>query len=608
MAVLLACQDLTKAFDRRPLFADTSFGVDDGDRIGLIGPNGAGKSTFLKVLAGLEAPDAGTVALRRGARVAYVPQEDSFPVGATALEVVAAAVDRRVEAHERDTRAHVTLGKAGFEDAEIPVERLSGGWRRRLSIARGLVDEPELLLLDEPTNHLDLEGILWLEDLLRSARFASVCVTHDRYFLDAVCTRIVELSRAYAGGIFRVDGDYEKFLGRRADFLDTQAQEERALAGKVRRDIQWLKRGAKAQRCQPKSIQEGAAERQAELVELRARNAPVGGAGIDFVATGRQTVKLVAAKGIGKALGGRPLFRNLDVTLSPGMRLGLIGPNGSGKTTLLRVLTGGLEPDAGTVTLADRLQVVTFTQHRADLDLDLTLREALSPGSDELFWQGRKIHVTSWARRFLFSPDRLIQRVRELSGGEQARIRISRLMQQSADVLVLDEPTNDLDIDSLEVLEESLEGFPGALVLVTHDRFMLERLATGILALDGFGGARHFADLSQWEAAGRRARALEATAPPPRRTGGSREAAAEAAPAAKLTYQEKRELETIEETILAAEAEERRLEAEAADPGIQHDYVRLGAAHKAFDAARERVRVLYQRWEDLEARRQSGKS
>ncbi len=615
MGVLLTGQSLRKAFDHAPLFQGLSFGLDDGDRVGLIGPNGSGKSTLLRILAGLETPDEGALATRRGLRIGLVAQDETFPPGRSVLDVVADALRPHLaDEHERETNASIALGRAGFADFVAPAADLSGGWQKRLALARELAREPELLLLDEPTNHLDLEGILWLEEVLRGAPFASFVVTHDRYFLDSVCTRILELSRAYPGGLFGVEGNYGRFLSRRADFLEAQDQAAQALAGKVRRDIAWLARGAKAQRCQPKGMQEAAERRQQDLAELRGRTQPAGAAGIDFTGTGRQTQKLVVAEGVDKTLGGRPLFRGLHLEITAGMRLGLIGANGSGKTTLIRVLTGEVEPDAGTIRRADRLRTVVFSQDRKGLDPDLTLREALSPGSDHVTFRDQKIHVTSWARKFLFPADQLIRRVAEMSGGERARIHIARLMLQPADLLILDEPTNDLDIAALEVLEESLEDFPGALVLVTHDRFMLERLATSILGLHGDGRARLYADLSQWEAARKgsatpaRARAGSETASrkasqAPARGSAEAAPAAPATPAPKpLSWDERQELKGMEERILAAEADAQACEARINDPAVQSDPLALAAGCRALDAAQVQVSRLYDRWAELAGR------
>ncbi|MCX5662008.1 MAG: ABC-F family ATP-binding cassette domain-containing protein [Planctomycetota bacterium] len=611
MSMLLSCQSLSKSFAGGPLFSEVAISVAQGERVGMIGPNGSGKSTLLKILAGIDQPDTGDLMLRKGLRVGYVAQADRFEEGATPMSVVVAAALPLVhDEHEAEAAAGVLLGKAGFPDFGQAVPELSGGWRKRLAITRELARQPDLLLMDEPTNHLDLEGIEWLEELLQDSSFASIIVTHDRIFLEATATRVLELSKAYPQGTFTVDGAYSEFLRRRGEFLDAQAKEERSLAGKVRQDIAWLSRGAKARRTKAKGRIQEAGERMADLAELRGRNAPAKAAGVEFAGTGRQTRNLLVGKGLSKSLGGKPLFRDLDVTLSPGMCLGLPGPNGSGKTTLIRVLTGELEPDAGTVKQADGLRIVAFTQHREALDPRQSLRDALCPIGDTVFYFGRAMHIITWANRFLFDKEQLRVSVGDLSGGEQARILIARLMLQPADLLILDEPTNDLDIPSLEVLEESLAEFPGAILLVTHDRFMLDRLSTHVLGLDGRGNAREYGDFAQWqaardtfgaeEAAAAKADAKAAKAAPPAPPAAS---GSPGVPASKrLSYKEQREWDQMEANITAGESEVKLLEVKVSDPKVLADHKAMGQACRELEAAHTRVAKLYARWAELEAK------
>jgi len=602
MATLLYGQSLSKSFGSRPLFQQVNIAVEDNARMGLIGPNGSGKSTLLKILAGKEEPDDGTLTARRGVRIGYVAQTDSFDPCATALSVVADAIANSGGAHhdhhECETLAAVILDKVGFETFDQLVESLSGGWRKRLAIARELAYEPELLLLDEPTNHLDVQGIEWLEDLIDDARFAVVVVTHDRYFLEEVTTKIVELSQAYEDGTFEVDGPYSEFLERRADFLASQAQQQQSLAGKVRQDIKWLRRGAKARRTKNKGHIQDAAVRAAQLSDLQQRNAPRDAAAIEFTNTGRQTRNLLVATGISKSLGGKPLFANLDLTLSPGTCLGLLGPNGSGKTSLIKVLTGELPPDAGSIKRADGLRSATFTQRRAELDRKISLREALCPIGDTIFYNGRSIHITSWAKRFLFRTDQLNVPVGDLSGGEQARILLAEIMCKPADLLILDEPPNDLDIPSLEVLEQSLAEFPGSVLLVTHDRFMLDRLATQVVGLNGKGDARLFPSCSQWLAS-----LEEACEAPPETKRPAPKPAAPAQPKSrKLTYNEQREWDQIESKIHAAEEQAAELEKQMNDPKLLNDHQRLTDHCKKLEKVQADIAAMYDRWAELEAK------
>jgi ATP-binding cassette subfamily F protein uup len=596
--LLLSCDSVGKGFGARPLFEHLSFGISDGDRVGLIGPNGSGKSTLLKILAGIEEPDSGTLSLRRGVRMGYVPQDPEFPLGKTVEEVVLEGLaDDPAEDYEKDIKVSITLGQAGFNDPEQAVDILSGGWRKRLAIARALAKSPDVLLMDEPTNHLDVEGILWLEDLLQSEPLAYLVVSHDRYFLENVTSRVLELDRRYPEGMFQAQGAYSDFLQKRDEVLRNQAEYQASLANKVRNEVEWLKRGAKARTTKAKGRIQEANRMIAELEEMKARTgiAASARAGIDFNASDRKTKKLLVAEGLTKSFGGKRIVKGLDLKLTPGMRLGLLGPNGSGKTTLLSLLDGTLEPDAGTLDRADWLRTVRFEQSRDTLDKTLSLRRALAPAGDSIVYQDRSIHVASWAKRFLFRTEQLDTPVSRLSGGEQARILIARLMLRPADLLILDEPTNDLDIATLEVLEESLLEFPGALVLVTHDRFLLESVSTLVLALDGQGNSEYFADYAQWEAA-------RQTGPPPK-TAAKPAAAPKAAKEAKrLSYKEKLEWEQMEAKVLEAENRLAAAQAAVEDPAVATDPAALQERCNVLEGARWEVERLYGRWAELEGK------
>ena len=607
MPPIINAQEISKAFGANPLFQNICFTVSEADRIGLIGPNGSGKSTLLRILAGDVSPDSGEIAVRKRIRLSYVEQDSKFKPGTTVRSVAQSAMEHAgVPESERGTRFAETLGRAGFEDLEAEASSLSGGWQKRLAIVEALVQGPDILLLDEPTNHLDLAGIEWLEDVLEAAAFACVVVSHDRYFLENVATEMAELNRTYPDGLLRVSGGYSRFLEKKEEFLHAQSKRQEALENLVHREIEWLRRGAKARTRKSKARIDKAGELMGELADLNARRRS-GTALIDFSATDRKTKRLIELEDVSCEMGGRTLFTALNFVITAGIRVGLVGPNGSGKTSLLRLLRGESAPSSGEIHRADWLRIVYFDQSR-QLDPDVTLRRALAPEGDSVVYQDRMIHVASWAAKFLFSGEQLNQPVGRLSGGERARVLIAQLMLQPADVLLLDEPTNDLDIPTLDILEEGLLEFRGSLVLVTHDRYMLDRVSTVVLGLDGEGEAGLFADYSQWESwlEGRKqtakndlrkdARAGASAAVPP-------ENARQSLGKKKLSYLEAREYEAIEHRVAEAEVVLQAKRVQLEDPEIVSDGPRLMAAHAEMEEAQDKVDTLYARWAELEKKK-----
>jgi ABC transport system ATP-binding/permease protein len=607
---MISARSLAKRFGVAPLFRSISFTVSEDERIGIIGPNGSGKSTLLAILQGRIAPDSGDVAVRKGIRLGTVLQNSDFTVGESVRAVVTRAFD---EAHvvegDRAARMAEILGRAGFADLDADASRLSGGWRKRLAIVEALVKAPDILLLDEPTNHLDLAGIQWLETVLQNGAFACVVVSHDRYFLENVANEVVELNPAYEDGALRVSGNYSTFLEKKEEYLHAQRNRQEALENRVHTEIDWLRRGPKARTTKSKARIDNAHEMIRDLAEMNARTKTVK-ATIDFSASERKTKQLITLDGVSYTIGDRLLFDNLHFIVTSGMRVGLVGPNGSGKTTLLRLLRGDVKANSGVMRQADNLRIVYFDQNR-ELDPDVTLRRALAPDSDSVIYQDRVIHVGGWAARFLFTAEQLNQKVGRLSGGERARVLIAQLMLQPADVLLLDEPTNDLDIPTLEILEESLLEYTGALVLVTHDRYMLDRVSTVVLGLDGMGSAQRFADYSQWEEWSRERKAAsrkqESSATKSASSDGFGSGGATAAGTArlaaakkKLSYKENRELETIEERVAEAEAELQSKHDALLDPAIMSDGARLHAVSLELEAAQKRIDELYSRWVELE--------
>ncbi len=596
--LILNAQSITKRFGAQPLFRGISLTVNDGDRLALIGPNGAGKSTLLKILAGEVDPDAGEVSLRKRARVVYIAQESSFAPGATVRSVLEAALARAgTPENEREQRVREAFGRAGFPSLDDEAAAYSGGWRKRLAIVESVVQAPDILLFDEPTNHLDLAGIGWLEEMLRTAPFASIVVSHDRYFLENVANETAELSRVYPDGMLRFAGAYSVFLEKRSAYLEAEGKRQEALENRVRVEQEWLRRGPKARATKAKARIDTANALIAELGDMRARSAS-GSAGIDFSATDRKTKRLAVIDGLTYGFDGRTLFKDLSFAVTAGMRVGLVGPNGSGKTTLLRLISGELAPQAGQVQRANALRIVYFEQNR-ELDPSLTLRRALSPDSDSVVYNGKVLHVASWAARFLFTGEQLNQPVERLSGGERARVLIARLMLEPADLLLLDEPTNDLDIPTLEILEEALTEYPGALILVTHDRYMLDRVSNVVLGLDGMGGAGSFADYAQWEDWQKSTRSSNTNAAPPAANGAKTPVGKK-----KLSYIEQREWDGIEARIEQADAVLAACHERLDEPAVATDAAALTAALAAAAEAQETLDRLYERWGELGAKQE----
>lgn len=605
MGILINCQSITKSYASRPLFSDLSFAIEDGEQLGLIGPNGAGKSTLLKILAAISEPDQGTLATRKNLRVSYLSQHQKYEPGPSILDIVTSEAQKvPFSDHERAAAIDSTLSLIGFPDRNLEAARLSGGWQKRLALACALVCRPELLLLDEPTNHLDLEGVLWLESFLKKLSTAKqkmsfVLVSHDRAFSEGVCNSVMELNPRFPQGYVKSKGNYSAFLIARQEMEAQQAHLEAALASQVRREVEWLSRGARARQTKSKHRIEGAGKLMDELSEVKQRNAMASKMGVEFEATNRKTKELLSAKNISKSFGQRVLFRDLELVLRQGIRIGLVGKNGSGKTTLLKVLLGKEDSSSGTIKRADGIKMVWFDQNRNQVDQEQTLKQALCPaGGDSVVYQGRSVHVATWAKRFLFDTKQLAMPVSYLSGGEQARILIANLMLQPADILILDEPTNDLDIPSLEVLQESLEEFPGAIILVSHDRMMLDTVSNCILALDGTGGADYYADLDQCR--------FIFENEPQNNSESSKEKSDKSKPAKSaksasgLTGSQKKDLAALPGKIEETEARIEAIAKEMHDPKVASNFVRLQELTQEEAEQKNLLESLFERWQELE--------
>lgn len=584
--ILVSGKDITKSYGARPLFESLAFAIEDKERVGLIGPNGAGKSTLLRILAGKISPDSGDLSFQKGLKVGFLEQTPTLPleksVGASVLE-----------GGEKGAELLSKLNLTSMSDMKLG--ELSGGWQKRVALARELVKEPQLLLLDEPTNHLDVESIMWLETFLARADFATITVTHDRLFLQRVATRMLELDRRNPQGLLNVRGDYATYLDRKAELLETQAQTEVKLQNKLRRETQWLRQGAKARTTKQQARIHGAADLKDEVEELEFRNQSRT-ARLDFQSSDRKPKRLIEAKQISKAAGGKTLFRNLDLFIGPGDRIGLLGVNGCGKSTLIRVLLNQEAPDSGQILRTDHLKVAYFEQNRETLDPNETLKRTLCPHGEQVNYRGRLVHIHGYLDRFLFRKDQADMAVGRLSGGEQARVLLARLMLHEANVLVLDEPTNDLDVETLDVLSDCLTNFDGAVLLVTHDRYFLDEVASQIVAFTGQGGNLiSFAGLNQWENWYREQGSAAKAAPK-----------VAAAPASvkkktKLGFKEQREYDQIEGKISEVESRLTELKTESEKPENASRAIRLSELYQEMAKAEAEIETLYARWTELEA-------
>jgi ATP-binding cassette subfamily F protein uup len=622
---LLSLSNAHLAFGHWPLLDAADFSLEAGERVGLIGRNGSGKSSLLKVLAGLERLDDGLLQRSQQVRVVYVPQEPQFESGATVFDAVADGVREarelrlRFEQHdpEDDLDAMQTrleqLGGWTWEqrveealqrlalDGARPVAELSGGFKKRVALAQALVAQPDVLLLDEPTNHLDLDAILWLEELLRGFAGSLLVITHDRAFLDAVCTRIVELDRGLLRGY---PGNFAAFEAAKQYELQNEALANARADKLLAQEETWIRKGVEARRTR-------SVARVARLMSLRQAHAErrnVQGRAQLQVDTGEAGGKLVAElEGVCKAFGERVVVDRLSCTFLRGDKVGLIGPNGAGKTTLLKLILGELQPDSGSVRTGARLSVAFFDQLRAGLNLDATLVDTISPGSEWVEIAGQRQHVMTYLQNFLFAPARANSPVRTLSGGERNRLLLARLFARPANVLVLDEPTNDLDIETLDLLEELLIDYPGTVFLVSHDRRFLDRVVTSTLVAEGGGRWLEYeGGVSDWLAQSARAAAAASAAALLARSEKKAEAAAPAAtvmaaPARRrLGYKEQRELDALPARIEALEAEQAELHGLMAGGELYaQGPERIQQVSERASAVEEELLQLLERWTEL---------
>ncbi|NUN05501.1 MAG: ABC-F family ATP-binding cassette domain-containing protein [Bdellovibrio sp.] len=599
--LLISTYKLEKSFAGRTLFRNVSLGIEEGERVGLVGPNGAGKSTLLRILAGQMDADSGDVTGKKGLRLGFLEQTPVFKPNETIMEAILSKCRDQQESlgPAYEWMARLELSQFG---EDFLVQDLSGGWRKRVALARELILEPELLMLDEPTNHLDVTSIMWLENFLERAPFATLIITHDRLFLQRVTNKIFDLDPKNPNYLLAINGGYLEYLEAKDILLRGQEQRELVMKNTLRRETEWLRRGAKARQTKQKARIERAGTLKDDVAEISSKNlARV--AKIEFKDAERNPQKLMHVENISKAYDGRVLFNDFTYLVNPKTRLALLGDNGTGKSTLIRILLGQELPDSGKVSRADKLKVAYFEQNRETLKpKESVLKNIVSEG-DYVHYQGQYVFARSYLERFLFSRQQMDLPVEKLSGGEQSRLRLAQLMLNEAQVLILDEPTNDLDVATLTVLEESLKDFNGAVILVTHDRYFMDQVASQIMAFhkrpDGNVTMENFAGYLQWEEWFEEQKELEAAAL--RREADERKAAAKAGgKPGKLSFKEKFELENMEKTILELEEKLGAAQLESGKPEVVSQASRVQELYKVIADIQSQLEKLYARWAELE--------
>ncbi len=614
---MLTAKDLVVRYNEQVVLDAATLAFEDGDRVGLVGRNGCGKTTFLKIIAGMQTPDSGEITQRRDLVVSYLPQEFTLDTEKTVyqnvrdgarhvldaiaeFEALPSASRRHAELEARivaldgwslDRRIETAISHLNCPAGERLVDSLSGGEKRRVAMARAIVARPDLLILDEPTNHLDPESIDWVAEFLEDFNGTFIVVTHDRYFLDRVATRVVELAE---GRFFAHEGNYTDYLLAKAERQAADAVVEHKRQMFLRRELEWVRRGPPAQRTKSKI-------RFEIFDEVAAQSGPAVEEDVELCVPPPPPLgnRVVECSNLGVALGGRTLFRNFSFTFENGQRVGVAGRNGLGKTTLLKSIIGELQPTEGTVKVGQLTRFNYVDQGRFQLREERTALEEVSDGSEWVMWGQARLSVRAYLKRFLFADDRISRLVKHLSGGERSRLLLARILKQGGNFLMLDEPTNDLDLSTLRVLEEALIAFPGVVLVVSHDRYFLNRVCTDILAFEGQEQIAHSVGNYDYYLE-KRARQTEVPATPHKRT--SESPKTPTTKPRKLTWKETKELEGIETRITEAEAEIARIEGLFASPDFHRTHgPQTNELKDELAAAKAAVGQLYARWEELEA-------
>jgi len=601
MPTLVSAHQISKSFAAKTLFKNISFAIDTSERVGLIGPNGAGKSTLLGLIAGLNKPDAGQVSFANNLRLAYLQQTPKLNGELSIYETLVEATDDPYEA-DNIQLAFELISKLELdrlpEASEKKVSELSGGWKKKVALAKELMTRPNLLMLDEPTNHLDLESILWLEEFLKKTRdMAVLTVTHDRRFLQNVCDVILDLNPQLPNGILRTNGTYAAHLESKMMLLEGQKRLEDKRRNTMMREKEWLARGPQARLTKQKARIERAYDLIDEVDQLENKNAKRA-LNLDFGNNGKSPQKLIEAKTIEKAFAGHTLFKNFNAMIRPKHRYGLIGPNGAGKSTLLKCLTGQMQPDSGEVRVNEDIEISYFEQGKDQIDLNQTVLKSICPEGDYVHFQDQPVFARAYLSRFYFNAQQADMPARQLSGGELSRLILAKLMLKKAHVLVLDEPTNDLDVETLEALTECINDFNGAVILVSHDRYFMDQNCDVIWAMDAMTKEIiTFADTYQWEEWFEKNKKQINSA--------NKQEAKKSNTRAGLSYKEKLEFEKIEAVIAAEEAKLADLQTELSKPETQSNFQKLTTLGSEIATAEKSIEQLFARWEYLTEKNKS---
>lgn len=601
MSILISAQNLEKSFGGKQLFHGVSLGIEDGQRIGLVGPNGAGKSTLLKILAGLADADKGSVVRKKGLKIGVLDQSPEFKKGETIIEALSSKADDPIEAI---AKAYEWWGKLELDQFgdDFLVEKLSGGWRKRVALGRELVTEPDLLLLDEPTNHLDIKSLIWLEDFLFTSTFSFLMITHDRLFLQRTVNHIFDLDRRNPQMLLSVAGGYLKYLEAKELVIHAQARAQQTLSNTLRRETEWLRRGAQARQTKQQARIKSAENLKNTVENLVDKNR-VRKVKLDFGETDKAPLKLIETINVSKEYSGKTLFKNLNLLVRRSSRMGLIGDNGAGKSTLIRLLLGHEKPTSGEIKIGHDIKVSYFEQGRESLDFKLSVMKNVCPDGDYVLFQGQSVHARSYLEKFMFTGNHVDLPAGKLSGGEQARLRLAQLMLKDAQLLILDEPTNDLDVDTLLVLENAIDSFPGAVLLVSHDRFFIDSVCDELWALPSTKAKdRHlirFADYFQWEEWFRSHNDDEEESAPVTVSENKKNQRV------KLSFKDKHDFENMEKDIAKLDAEKSLIESQLANIGNSQDFKEIKKLSDQLDAIQSQLEKKYERWSELE-KMQSG--